>query len=105
MGDGRRSDNHRVSLKKLLERLEALPSPDRKQKQKKMIDNANDKFKTMSIMSSTEPLILKKKSSIFVRTCSDDVNVEMGHAKLSVNVTRSQLTSTPKVGFSRLNQE
>ncbi len=63
----KKSDNNRHSLKKLLERLESLPSPDRKQRNTK-----NPKLKTISIMSSTEPVIVKKQSSIFVRTCHED---------------------------------
>lgn len=65
----KKSENNRHSLKKLLERLESLPSPDRKPRNTK-----NLKLKTISIMSSTEPVIIKKKSSIVVKTCHEDAN-------------------------------
>lgn len=58
----KKSENNRHSLKKLLERLQSLPSPDRKTKK-----TQNPKLKTISIMSSTEPVIIKKKGSILVR--------------------------------------
>lgn len=48
-----------------------MPSPDKKKGK-----SQNIKLKTISMMSSTQPIIIKKNKSIFVGTIIDDKNCE-----------------------------